>query len=193
MSKWSLLLLALTACLKPHAALLAPPPGASAEERVKAYESHRPRGESKSSVVQEGDAVAERTDYLILGDGTRIYHPEDLTPLVAAESRTAQSAARSKDATEQLTLIAYIGAAVTIAGVAVMAVGGTDSDLFYPGLGASLLGVGGVVGAGIYYWPTINDERTSAFSTYEDDLRKQLDICVNGLEVVACPATAPTP
>jgi hypothetical protein len=45
----------------------------------------------------------------------------------------------------------------------------------------------------IYYDQRAEDEQSSAFGSYDADLRARLDLCARGLEIVACGPSAGPP
>src|SRR5262245_10442890 len=94
------LLCLLAACVpKPHVRLEAPRADAPSGERVAAYERLEPRVLDQTMIYDEHHNLVQSTnDSLLLGDGQRIYHAEDLEPVVAANSLTARAARRSRDA-----------------------------------------------------------------------------------------------
>jgi len=49
---------------------------------------------SSVSIDIDSNATTSSTHYLILGDGTRLAHPEDLVPVVEPDSATARAAGR---------------------------------------------------------------------------------------------------
>jgi hypothetical protein len=82
-----------------------------------------------------------------------------------------------------------------------LAASGFASDEFYAGDGPpayTWVGVGLLVAGSLswipqmYYARVANDEKVSAFVTYNDSLRKRLSLCVDGLRVIDC-AAAPAP
>ncbi|MEL7305898.1 MAG: hypothetical protein AAGJ56_08710 [Myxococcota bacterium] len=70
-----------------------PRPSAAFEERVAFHDDHQPRLTKETHVTTfqrtNPTAALRQTDYLLLNDGRRIYDPEDLTPVVPEDSRTA--------------------------------------------------------------------------------------------------------
>jgi hypothetical protein len=187
--------------IPPHRRLSAPEPTQTEAERLAAYERLFARGDE--------DARARETrtpDFLVLGDGTRVYHAEDLAPVVAPDSRTARAAARAARASERLEsnrssmdtflLAAAIATAASLAvgagGVALdndaMAIGGLGGS----GVGILAMLIGPVViGRGNRELVSrVGAGRRAAFSAYNQDLRKHLELCAVGTVVKAC---APPP
>jgi hypothetical protein len=202
----------------PHQTLSAPTAGAGEAERVAAYERlFASTGSSTVLVSPQQGVVAQTADFVVLGDGTRVYHPGDFAAVVAPDSPTARSGARADDALARarskagtLRTVMAIGFVGAIGGLALSGVGaataeGTDLPVLVPvGGGIAAVSIIGAVAA--MFWMSgdlqaaateANDERVSAFATYNADLRKHLDVCVDGTRVTACPpsaaAAAPAP
>jgi hypothetical protein len=188
----------------PHQTLVAPSAAAPEAERIAAHERLFARADAVSGV--RGGTM--RTDYLVLGDGTRIHHPEDLIPVVDPASPTARAAAKSAAASESLrrsrsrgSIPWYVAGAGIAAGMVVMFSGvrsddgGGDLILAGTGLMVGSL-VGGLVAGLILEGDAgerhveARDERVSAFATYNDDLVKRLALCAEGGDVVPCAAPA---
>jgi hypothetical protein len=193
---------ALSAGCVPHASLTAPAPGAPATERLGAYErlSSRARQDTITVATLWRLPVRQTTDFIALGDGSRVYHAEDLLAVVPPDSPTARAAERSRRARK----VSHGWMGAVIAGSAVglgLSAAGFASDEFYAGDGPpayTWVGVGLLVAGSLswipqmYYARVANDEKVSAFVTYNDSLRKRLSLCVDGLRVIDC-AAAPAP
>jgi hypothetical protein len=195
--------LAGTACTARHAhhTLVAPPATATEAERMVAYERLFSRGAAGTAVVSSGQVAAASTDYLILGDGTRIHHVDDLLPVVPADSPTARSAQRGKEAAQRAQGWSY---ASTAGLVGAILVGFVVPSLLYDDLEKEvsvglIAGTIGIAVTSVFIWQgslagaEANDERVSAFATYNTDLRKQLDLCVDGTRLIPCAAATPHP
>jgi hypothetical protein len=195
-----------SACTAPHAHLRAPDSLAPGHERLAAYESLRPAAQSNTVILQGGTPVAQTTDYLVLGDGQRVHHAEDLESLVPADSPTARAARRSREHKQKrstwslITMgVALVGASVVTYSLATMD-SGDDFDMdpstsgvpepnwlvMGAGMGMFFGGFTGFIGANNYYGNLENQEKVSAFTTYERDLRNRLVLCVDGIDVVPC-------
>jgi hypothetical protein len=178
----------------PHVRLEAPAAGAPAAERVAAYAELRRLDASETVVVDgRGDVVESSGDFLALGSGQVVTHAEDLLPVVPPESATAKAAARARHLDDAARPYQVAGLVVGVAGLALGGYSLANDD----GAALPLLGLGLVfAGTGIAAVPTIRAdqqaeaERISAFEHYDADLRRRLDLCVSGLDVVACGAAA---
>ena len=191
---------ALAAGCVPHARLTAPAASAPATERRGAYErlSSRTRQDTITFATLWRLPVKRTTDFIVLGDGSRVYHAEDLLAVVPPDSPTARAAERSRHARK--VSHGWLGA--VIAGTALgigFVYAGLASDVWDPAEDrlATLTWIGlGFAAAGslswipqMHYARVSNDEKVSAFATYNDSLRKQLSLCVAGLRVIDCAET----
>jgi hypothetical protein len=183
----------------PHQTLVAPSAAAPEAERIAAHERLFARADAVSGV--RGGTM--RTDYLVLGDGTRIHHPEDLIPVVDAASPTARAAAKSAAASESWRrsrskgIVPWYVAGAGIGVGTVLMFSGIHSD---DGMALTLSGTGLMLGsligglvAGLIVegdagerYAEARDERVSAFATYNDDLVKRLALCAQGGDIVPC-------
>lgn len=201
-------LLLVTACTPrqaPHQTLVAPSATAPEAERIAAHERLFARADAVSGV--RGGTM--RTDFLILGDGTRIHHPEDLIPVVDPASPTARAAAKSAAASESVrrshsrSVVPWYVAGAGIGVGTVMMFSGVRSD---DGSALTLAGTGLMVGSlvgGLVVGMLLEgdvgarhaearDERVSAFATYNDDLVKRLALCTEAGAILPCAAPADT-
>ncbi len=192
---------ALAAGCVPHASLTAPAASAPATERVGAYErlSSRARQDTITVATLWRLPVRRTTDFIALGDGSRVYHAEDLLAVVPPDSPTARAAERSRHARKLSH--GWLGAVIagTLVGTGLVYAGIDDWDPAEDGLPAlTWVGFGFALAGSLswipqmYYARVSNDEKVSAFATYNDSLRKQLALCVDGLRVIDC-AETPTP
>lgn len=82
--------LVLGACGHPHYSLSAPSPSAPPAERMQAfYRLHASAVGEQTTCSNRGGCSS--TQYLVLADGTEIWHPEDLAPVVAPQSEAGAS------------------------------------------------------------------------------------------------------
>ena len=208
-----IILLALSACgpfglgrqkVEPHAAFVVPSPAAPYEERLSAYEQLRPETQKKGLVFKT-DIPKKRkraSDPLQLNDGTKVYHSEDLAPLVLPDSVTAK-------AIEQHLLFEHqqkVWASSAI-GLSALASGGLSLGTFVfvrgdddraqnIGLGIALSSI--VIGA-ISLAVSVPASRSKqelaqkanedAFVNYDPSLRVFLGICQKDERLVDCYAT----
>jgi hypothetical protein len=207
---WHLsLLAALTACAacagRPHVTLTAPAQTAPLEARIAAYRQLRLK--SRIEVVKyDGRTIGSSTRSLILADGTRVYHFEDLLPVVSPDSATAKAVLESERLERRALPLLWGGAAAMMGSFALFQFTG---DRLFEGdpitVGATLgLFVGGVVGGvfGRSYERRAQGARVDALAGLDDSLRENLGLCGEGGAVVDCasppaaataPASAPSP
>ncbi len=139
--------------------------------------------------------MAQSTNFIVLGDGRRVYHALDLSPAVAETSATAEAGRRSQAAARSANIWYGVALGVVCASAAMLAVSAADDT---PGPGPlstiGLLTFGGGIGltwVAISHSRVAHDERVSAFATYDRDLRARLELCVEGTRLVPCPAGLP--
>lgn len=185
---------------KPHVRLGPLPPDLTAGQRVQTYnELHATFEQETTTRTCSGrggcSTTIERT--LMLANGTRVHHAEDLLPVVSPDSPAAKSVNASLRAERSRRNFTLLG----LAGIALFAVVGSsvmsdeDGDV---GSGAKLgLLVGGgavLVGAfgAWHYYYKASDEHALANEQYNEGLARQLRVCVDGLFVTPCEAASQT-
>lgn len=186
--------LVVSAGCRSHVPLRAPDPSASLEQRVDAYADLQIAGQMDVITLQRGVPVSRTADFLVLANGSRIYFPEDLLAVVAADSPTARAARRSVSARHKKWWWYGGGVAATIGGLSLMAYDeGQRPDGTYEygpagsaGAALALVGVLGGLFGFFYYNKQTNDEKVTAFTTYDRSLRRALDLCVDELRLVDC-------
>jgi hypothetical protein len=197
----SLVAVGLTACSPPpHVRLEAPAPTASEAERIAAYERLFARADARTALVQNGQVTHVSQDYLILGDGTRVHHPDDLIPVVPAGSPTARHAADGKASVDRArpwltaAAVSFTGSWL-VSPVVGVAVGGEEGII----AGAATFGTLAIATIAFMFTAVakgreFDGQRASAFATYDSDLRARLQLCADGTKVRACEAAplAPT-
>jgi hypothetical protein len=194
-------LVAACAAVPPHRQLSAPEPTAPEDERLAAYERLFARGDEEARARE-----TRSPKFVYLGDGSRVYHAEDLALVVAPDSPTARAATRVARASKRLesnrsALMTYVWATmIGMAASMAVVVGGValDNDaMMIGGLGGTSVGILAmligplVIGRGNpELGRKIEAGRFAAFSTYNKDLRKQLELCADRSVVKPC---APAP
>jgi hypothetical protein len=183
-----------SACIS-HAHLAPPPVAAPAGDRLAVYQQLSPRGFGSFQNQHANDL-----GFLVLGDGTRVYFPEDLEPVVPPDSPTARAGRAHESAWSRAKHWMKIGAVgfaaaivVPVVALATMHDDDTRTEVMVGGAAGGMI-VGWVgFGGAIVNLVDANGERASAFLTYDDSLRSELHLCIAGLEVYDCatgPATA---
>ena len=181
------LLLCLAAC-QYHVRLDPPRPTLTPEERVDLFWKRRPIGEAYAKV---DGALVNRS--MMLADRTEIVSPEDLEPLVNADSQTMHLARASVAARIKQRTAWWVGIGALVVGAAMSGFGTFDGPRFglpTPWIGYSLMIAGGVVGYPIssYYLAKELRLRKRAFVAYPRDLGDRLNVCAQGTQVVPCEA-----
>lgn len=136
------------------------------------------------------------TQYLVLADGSEIWHPEDLAPVVAPQSEAGASMRRLLQLQERAwfwrkVMLVPMGVGIAFA---VAAIATESAPLGWSALG--LIGGGFVVGgAGVIVSNfRIRKATYQLFEQYDGGLAAQLNICARGMAVVPCDAPdTPTP
>lgn len=193
-----------------HVELQGPRAGASLEDRTKVYEQLRPLSRHESILVTTHNgavtSASQVPSYLQLNNGARVYYPEDLLPVLPADSVAARAAEESRAARHSANFFRGVGAAVgavaLVVGVAIFAGAPAVPDLS-PGWGSAEfdqhwaasraasqqrmlgggVGIGGVglgllVGlvGGLLHGRTAADSARTAFETFETGLRDRLGL-----------------
>lgn len=191
------------ACAR-HVSLEAPRPDAPFEERRASYERLRPAGTHHQVVVTATANTVSATTHtsLILGNGSTVHHAEDLLPVVASDSPTAEAARTFEQQRSRANVgftISTIGAVVAFGSMIVPLANddigdGESPSIFWPGVvvgGLAFFIAGGVA---FYSVGQANDAKAAAFATYDSSLRANLRLCVDGTRLVECGAAeAPPP
>ena len=170
-----------------HVLLEAPPANAPGEQRVEAYDDLRPM-EHQITVTTTKNSSFISDSVLQLNNGVKVRLPEDLLPLVPANSPAAESmrtAYRERKANQWLAFSAYAG---TITGLILAGVGfGTDNNALKYG-GAGMV-IGGVVCFPLtnYFGSQYLDSTARAYKQYDEGLRRRLNVCNDADRIVPCP------
>jgi hypothetical protein len=209
----SIILLALSACnpfglgrykVQPHTAFVVPSPTAPYDERLAAYQQLRPETQKKGLVFKT-DVPKKRKragDPLQLSDGTKVYHSEDLAPLVLPDSATAKAIEQHLLFEKQQKIWANSAAGLTALSSGGFSLGtfvfvrGDDDRSQNIGLGIALSSI--VIGA-ISLAVSVPAARSKqelaqkaneeAFVNYDPSLRAFLGICQKDERLVDCYAT----
>lgn len=182
---------------RPHVKLTAAPArGAPTSQRLGAYERHRPVAFTHVPAHRHDE---RRLTSVILGNRQHVFHPEDLAVLVDPASATAASGRRGAQARASASRWRNVGWGMVAVGTALILTSlqvtrdqPTSGPLIAPGI-ALVLGGGGVHVLAHRRKREAVRARNAAFSAYDDDLRRSLGLCVDGLRVVDCGGSAPAP
>ncbi len=186
----------------PHVELRAPSASASFEERAQALEQLHATSAHETHITYLRNGVpvgaARTTDYLQLNGGERVYHPEDILPVVKEDSAAAAAAERSAEATSTANTVQGWGWALTGVGPAVMLssvffIEDAETSPDFSGMW-TVMAIGGVITIGGLitgliggsYRRQANDDKATAFELYNKALAQRLDICADGKALVPC-------
>ncbi|MEO6602435.1 MAG: hypothetical protein ABIQ16_21315 [Polyangiaceae bacterium] len=160
-----------------HVFLQVPTSQAPFAERAKAYQDLRPLNYQTSNNSQQ-------LDFLELGNGTRVYHPEDLLVAVPRDSETARAIERSDELGKTAPWFGFSALACMVAGgtmIALSALGHErpNTTVLISGVG---LGLAGGLGFGIAS-ATVRgrsvDQARIAYDNYDRALQRKLSVCVD--------------
>jgi hypothetical protein len=184
----------------PHVQLGPLPTNMAAGQRVQIYnELHATaeRERTTTSCSSQGGCSTSVERTLFLANGTEVHHAEDLLPLVSSDSAAARSvhaATRSRQNQRNFTLLAVAGMFVlAVVGASVLSDEDGGGALSGPTkLGLAIGGAAALVGSfGAYHYHyQAADEQGEANGQYNDGLARRLQVCVSGIYVVPCEATA---
>jgi hypothetical protein len=196
-----------------HVALQAPGASATLEERTKAYEQLRALSSHETLTVttQYGVPIAATSEptYLQLKNGARVYHPEDLLPVLPADSVAAKAAQESQSARQSRNTVIGVGVAIGVVGVIAMVaihasvqvpdlpldvtqaqfeqhMKDTQAALrqgiigYGVGLGGVAVGALVVLVGNLVYGRNAADAMRTAFETFDTGLRAKLDLPGDG-------------
>lgn len=152
--------------------------------------------ETISSCSQGGAcSVTDQRTELRLGNGTLVQAPEDLRPLLPANSETDRHIVARDRASAKAAKYELFGVVGLVAGFALFMTAenldtGLDSTRF--GLAVGVGAIGAILGfVGHRYRMEALDENRAAFDSYPRDLMTTFRICAAGLQLVPCQDGAP--
>lgn len=176
-----------TAGCHEHVELRAPTRDAPLQEREESYESLRPVSmhETHTTYLRNGVAVgaSRSTDYLQLENGTRVYYPEDIQPVVSETSPAWLAAGESQSARATANTVSAIGIGGMVVGGGVMLApifshdpeGTINMTPIY--IGGAIMIAGAICQlVSTSFRSTANDEAATAFETYDSGLRDRLNL-----------------
>lgn len=190
-----------------HVTFPSPPPTLTPQQRVDTFAGLRTGHKAVATVTRctrNGSCSTTSTPAIELVNGTQVAFPEDLRPLVAADSETrrhADAVARARRSSRNWGIAGGVAIAVGllsfVAGSsrAVEQAGIDDGVLLRWGItGGMFLGGGVLWGySHVHYDGTVNDESNLTFRSYDADLAQTLNVCVQGLGVVPCEGAPASP
>jgi hypothetical protein len=165
-----------------HLTLQAPAANAPEEERLRAYESLRPvdRSMSRESVLSDDPGrparTTHKTNFVVLGNGQRVEHAEDLLPLVPPDSDMASDARASVGYHRLGTGLIILGVVATAA-TAFLVFSKDEGERFGPLLYGGSAAGGLLLGSGFAARVQSGHRASRAFTSYDLALRRRLDLC----------------
>lgn len=167
-----------------HVVLSLPPADAPLKQREHAYAELRPVTLEQREVTFHRRIIARRqtyVDFVELANGTRVWAPEDLRPLVPIDSVVARSAMRSVRARRTAETLRVVGSLGLIAGFVAASAGLLRSDddsrprMIGFGLGAMGLGLAMHISSR-YAKQSEEDAAQETYSHFDEALRTQLAV-----------------
>lgn len=186
------------ACAEPHVMLHEPAPSITPADRVAMFKALEATNEETLQVSRNHGPWQLEGARIQLANGTKVELPEDLLPMVPADSDTARNARASADVGHRANTWMYISFGVLAASLATVL--SVETGSVNANIPEEYLFGGAALATAIPFLVTRHlrseelDLRMQSFSTYTRDLGLRLDVCAHGLEVVACEApVAPSP
>ncbi len=192
-------------CPAHHALPSALPPTAPREARVRMYNTYRPLTVTNTlgSLPFAGGygmgMPMTMTTFggLTLASGTTVFWPEDLAPLVAADSPTAHAGRAYSQAYVTSDYLLWPGLAGFFGGIGLVVLGvfvnGTTARpsvaVMATGAGISLTGIGMTIAGGVVRGASAG-ARETAFRSYNTDLLRTLGLCADGSPSGDCAPSA---
>lgn len=178
-----------------HVSVTPLPPDPTPQQRMWFWEAYRPRGDVTEIITSCNghDCFSSKNKVIQFADGRIARDPEDLAPLVAADSRTMHEAHRA-------TRVAREAHCVWLGGLAMIAgglVAGADGNQSYDdternvGLGVMAAGLVTAIIAGGVNRHIAHAAQDAAIAAYPHDLAEQLHVCFNGVTMVPCELNTP--
>jgi hypothetical protein len=203
-ARWIAVVALVCACSKPHVMLPAVSPNMTPEQRVQMFDELHAIGENTTTTtscgVGAGAACSTKIEKtLYLANGTRVYHPEDLLPVVGLDSITARAIRNVHK--HRRKALGYTGISfASMAGLLAMAtrviIGESESYFSTPEkIGLVVIGSGlvvGMFGASYHKRQAVKSWR-DANENYNAGLAQRLGVCTSSFIVVPCESTTMPP
>jgi hypothetical protein len=162
-----------------------PDPSASEDDRARAYERMSPKEIHRTYPVtwlggRAHEASYRMTDYIVLGNGMRVDYPEDLLPLVPADSATARAIEAEAEARSSHPIWFATGSTgMVLSGGALAFALVSPRDSTEQTVGWIAAAGSAVVGLVGYFVASkvrehADHEQSAAFGTYDQSLRRRL-------------------
>jgi hypothetical protein len=198
---WIATIALVSACSRPHVTLPTIPPDLPPDQRVQVFNDLHATGEktvTTTSCNGMGGCSTNVDKTLFLANGTRVYHAEDLLPVVGPESTTAGAVRDMQESRRKARVYSLISiaSAVGFIGIVVFSFRGDNPGFSTPAeLGLLATGAGVLVGGFGAWWQTRQAVAhwADANEGYNEGLAQRLNVCTNGLAVVPCETGVPPP
>lgn len=162
--------------------------------RVGAYNALRPTATQTTQTItmnRYGMVTGASTslDFIMLANGTQVAYPDDLVPLVDANSVTAVAANQSASARGVGRGLVGGGIGGMLLGTVLLIPAFTSDDgnaLLYGSIGLFTAGLVVYLIGQIGFLSSSASERVRAFMTYDNSLRERLGLCGDGTQMGDC-------
>jgi hypothetical protein len=188
-----------SACSKPHVMLPAVTPDMTPEQRVQMFKELYATGEDTMTTTTCGGGGGCSTNVektLYLANGTQVYHPEDLLPVVGSDSITARGVRNVHEQRRKALIYGGISLASVVGFVAIAftKLQPGETSFSTPEKLGLLVTLGGLLVGGFGAWYH-NRQATESWgeanTNYNAGLAQRLGVCTSGFAVVPCESATP--
>lgn len=179
-------------CGPAHVHLTPLPPNPDPAQRVALYQQYRPTAVITTALVNCIGSCQPETEGLVLGNGMKVQHPEDVLPLFSPDSSTARAASRLASAhrRQNLWTAAFIGGLSVGGGLSIDGhVNGNASEQV-AGVALVVAALGCLVGDYVE-GRGMRENQEAVYGNYDRDLARELRVCTRGFAIVPCEASGP--
>lgn len=182
---WTILVVLASCTSQYHVRLPEPSPAITPDERVALFWRMRPVTEGQVRV--NGDLV---NDTIMLADKTEVVSPEDLEPLVGADSETMRYARASIHARRKSNVFFYTSLSMAAVGLVTAFVLNVPVSVAVAGGGLFIASFAPYF-LERHYTESEIQLRRKAFDAYPADLGRRLNVCAHENQVVPCDGPLP--
>ncbi len=195
---WIVVIGLVNGCSKPHVVLPAVTPNMTPEQRVQMFNELHATGEDTTTTSFCGPrACSTKTEKTLhLANGTQVYHPEDLLPIVGADSITARAVSSVHEHRRKALVYTGVGLASVVGLIAIgrIAIESHETSFSTPEKLGLVAIVAGLLVGGFGTW--YHDHQATEYwgeanENYNTGLAQRLDVCTSGFAVVACESAPP--
>ena len=200
-SLWMLIAIAIamvSACSRPHVTLPTVPPDLLPEQRVQMFNQLYATRENTviTTSCQAGGGCSTNVDKtLYLANGTQVYHPEDLLPVVGPDSATARAVHNMHEERRKVRTYGLLTMAC-MAGSFFFLFKGDElgsSALVKVGLPATFGGALLSAFLGRHHFRAATAYWSEANESYNAGLAQRLRVCTSGFAIAPCESAPPVP